>query len=748
VTSGIAIFLGMCLKRAHQKIDQVFNEKTLFSLLLAHCPFKWALLIPHKGKLHGTRAFFDLFDAKLKGVLPLDSLRDFISSKEWDTFLQNILNLESAGKPFEQVVFLRKKETSLSLAGHCILTPFGKQYVVWAKTSVYAIQAEKKRREEIKGLIETFDLLPFPVWLENEDQEITFSNQRFHQVISHNSLKLQPSQTQIKIFMNNDDVHTYKILTLKHENHKVLKIAVDTTQLENSQYALKKSKKETQNLLDQLTAGITIYDKNLRVRFFNHAYSRLFDLDEKWLSLRPSMGDILDRLHENHLLMEQADFPSYKKKRLHMFTALMKPYEELQHLPDNRTLRMTASPYMDGVVLVFEDVTDRYLLERQMNTQLAVQKETLDNLFEGIIIFSSDHCLKFVNPAFMRLWDLPASRASSGTHIKDIMEALKPLLTQKPDWVSYRQALIDTITDRVPKSGKLKRTDDRILEFIYIPLPDGAHLISYTNITDTHRIDQVMRENEKVVEKADNVKSNFLSAVSYDLKSPLNTIIGFAEILSQGYLGQLTREQHAHSQGIVDSAQGLLSVVNNILDLASVEAGCLKLNIQPVRIQDFLDLLSKSVQPSIAKYGLKFSTTRHTPQDIFHFDEHRLKQVLLHLMYNSVRETPEGGEISVDVHTTDTHLQISVSDTGVGIPKDTYSHVFGTFEKESPKSRAGYPGSGLGLPLVKSFIELHGGHVDILSHTIQGSKMKGTKVICEIPLDLPQSSQQELLPIV
>ena len=188
--------------------------------------------------------------------------------------------------------------------------------------------------------------------------------------------------------------------------------ALDLTAQEDLKDQLARHASAHADVLENLATAIAIYGSDLHLKFFNSAYARLWGVAEDRLSGEPHLSDVLELQRERRRLPEQSNFPAYKRERQKLYSTLIEPIEELQHLPDGTTLRMTVAPHpFGGVLFTFEDVTDRLALESSYNTLIAVQRETLNNLYEGVAVYGADGRLKLHNAAFRA--DLAAARRAA-----------------------------------------------------------------------------------------------------------------------------------------------------------------------------------------------------------------------------------------------------------------------------------------------------------------------------------------------
>ena len=513
-------------------------------------------------------------------------------------------------------------------------------------------------------------------------------------------------------------------------------VAVDRTRFEQAQAELDRHLAAQSVVLEQLGTAIAIYGPDQRLRFFNTAYARLWRLDEGWLRSEPTYAEILEAQRERRRLPEHADFPAFKRSRLQLFTSLIESHEELQHLPDGTTLRTVITPHpLGGLLFTFEDVTDKLALERNYNTLIAVQRETIDTLHEGIAVFGGDLRLKLYNPNFAALWGLPGDGRAAERHLGEVLEEARHFFDDGGDWAAFKSELIATVSERTPQGGRLERNDGAVLDWAKVPLPDGAVVLSYHDVTDSIRVERALRERNEALITADRLKSEFIANVSYELRTPLNTIIGFTEILNNQYFGELNPKQMEYTRGVLDASNRLLSLINDILDLALIEAGRMTLERERVQVHALL----VSVMSLTREWGRSQNLTFEfdCPPDIGAIlaDERRLKQALFNLVSNAIKFSPAGGRITLSARRAGDEVVLAVADTGIGIAREDQARVFEKFER----GRGG--GAGLGLSLVRNFIDLHGGRVEIESEPSQG-----TTVRCFLPIRAAELSARPASP--
>src|SRR6185295_10921826 len=258
-------------------------------------------------------------------------------------------------------------------------------------------------------------------------------------------------------------------------------------------------------------------------------------------------------------------------------------------------------------------------------------------------------------------------------------------------------------------------------------------LVTFADVTDRFRIESALRERNDALEAADNLKSDFIKHVSYELRTPLNTIMGFAEHLASGIPGELNRAQASYVQDIVSGSNTLKDLINNILDLSLIESGALRLELTRINLYDVLTSVANTARDWASKVNLELMVDCAPDVGEFLGDERRVQQVVFNLLSNAFKYTPGGGTITLSGAIIGEDVQISVADTGPGIAPEVKANVF---ERFSAKSRSGQrAGAGLGLALVNRFVELHNGWVEIESEN-------GTLVRCHFPRRIEDSEQQ------
>jgi signal transduction histidine kinase len=504
-------------------------------------------------------------------------------------------------------------------------------------------------------------------------------------------------------------------------------IALDAGEATALRAALVRMAEAHRRTLDQLSSGVAVFDGQRRLAFYNDSYRRLWDLDRVFLDNNPDDSSVLDRLRAARKLPEQPDFRAWKAK-LHEAYRAVEPAKDTWYLPDGRAVSVVTTPNPEGgVTYLFDDVTESLDLARRFDGLIRVQRETLDNLAEAVAVFGSNGRAQLFNPAFARMWKLSSEALREQPHIETVEAWCKPLFDDAATWRTIREA-VTAIENRVEVPLKLERKDGSVLDCMTMPLPDGATMLTFQDITDTENVERALRERNEALETADQMKVDFVHHVSYELRSPLTTIIGFAHFLSDPVTGPLTPKQAEYLGYITASTNALLAIINNILDLATIDAGAMSLNLGAIDIRKTIEAAAEGIQDRLATDRIQLKVDIDANIGNFVGDERRVVQVLYNLLANAVGFSPQDGSIGLSARRTEHSIIFTVTDCGPGIPPDVKDKVFDWFESHSHGSR--HRGAGLGLSLVRSFVELHGGKVRVDS--IVG---KGTTVTCDFPID-------------
>jgi len=495
-------------------------------------------------------------------------------------------------------------------------------------------------------------------------------------------------------------------------------MAVDASETEGLRTALTRHIRSHDELLNNMDEAIVIFGPDQHMSFHNTAFAELFKLEPGWFNDRPTHSEWLDHIRERQLLPSRPDYAEWKKGEISLYTDW--PHEvpdEIWSLPDGKTLRLARMrDPRGGISLLWSDITNTVTLQGQFNTLINVQAATLDKLSEGIAVFGPDGNLKISNKAFAEMWGLPEEDVEPGSAFSSIIEKSLPFYHDKIFWSDLKARTTDPSPEiRRHVDGEIRRSDDKMLTWLSRPLPDGATLIAWDDVTSSRQAEAALIERAEALEAADRLKSEFVGHVSYQLRTPLTTISGYADFLQNNLAGELSDKQSEYVFAIQTASEDLKKTIDDILDIAAIEANVLDLELGDVDIFELLDQALDYVATKAE--DTKKNLSLDCPEDVgvIRADERRLKQIVYNLLSNALRFTKPGGQIVLGARSAPNGgVTIWVKDDGVGIPSDRQPQVF-----ESFKSSRG--GAGLGLALVQRFVEQHGGWVELESEEGQGT---------------------------
>ncbi|HPE30789.1 MAG TPA: PAS-domain containing protein [Parvularculaceae bacterium] len=619
----------------------------------------------------------------------------------------------------------------------------------------------RERTADLHGALAMLDRAPMPAWRRDTALALTWVNKAYVDAVeAQNAAAVLKDQTELdpaarkiaeKAASERKPVDGRIIVNIRGER-RVLKVtetpmhhagdaslggfAIDTTELDKTRNELRQHIEANRRTLDEIPAAVAMFNATQNLAYFNRAFARLWSLDEADLDGQPSHGELLDRLRQAGKLPEPSDYNEWKNEQLALYAADVSPAGEerrtdapdaIWHLPDGRTLRVARARHpLGGVLVVFDDITERLSLEARYNTQINVQHATLNNLSEGVAVFGADGGLRLHNIAFQKLWRLDADLLSGRPHIDSILGALKGGVLRGDDALAdiKRRATSLSPEDRTPiKERSFQLIDGRTIQYGTEPLPDGATLLHFVDVTDTREREKELKERNAFLEDIDRQKSKFVDHVSYQLRTPLATIIGFSEMLDNQMFGMLNDRQKDYIASILSASHHLRDLINDIIDLAVIDAGKMTIDPSEIEIRDLLK--NAATYAALKAEDTQVSLAVECPKDIGKItaDAKRLKQVLFNLLSNAFAYTGAGGKVTLGADRAPGLVRIWVADTGRGVSPEDQAKAFDPFESRGPSA-----GAGIGLSLVQRFVSLHGGWV-----RMESELGRGTRVTCYLP---------------
>jgi len=608
----------------------------------------------------------------------------------------------------------------------------------------------------LNSLTQLIESAPFPMWYRGPDFRLGLVNSAFVEAVegkdaaevierglelidaagedsavesARTAVESSRIQSRMQPAIIRGERRMLKIVNVPLPTGAVAGFAVDVQDLEDARTELARYIESQRELADRMTAGTAQFDGDRMLSFFNRPFAVMSQLDPDWLAEQPEFDRLIDRMRDNQRLPETRDFPAWKEERRNWFTSAEEVIEEEWMLPDGDHIRVVAQPLPDGGLRLFlEDRTEQLRLASARDTLLRVRAATFDNLYEAISVFASDGRLYLWNRRFCDNWELDEEWLSEHPRVDELVPAMARKLVNPTAAAQMREMIRQTTNERQSAGGRIALTDGRQFQVAAVPLPDGNALFTMVDVTDSSRIEAALRERATALEEADRVKTDFVANMSYELRTPLTSIGGFAELLSAGYAGELSAKAEDYVAAILESVERLSKLINDVLDLTTGDARGVALEHERVDIGGLCRTAAETAQARAVEKAQKLEADISPSAGFVFGDARRLRESIEHVLQNAIAYTDRKGRIALKAEGNETEAVIEITDNGTGIAPKDVPRVFNRFDRVVEAGVRGEAALGLGLPLTRQFIEAHGGTVELKS-----KKGKGTTVTLTVP---------------
>ena len=600
----------------------------------------------------------------------------------------------------------------------------------------------------LDALTHLIESAPFPMWYRGPDLQLGLVNSAFVSAVegsdaghvieqgielidaetaragASRAMELgQPQSRNLPVTIGGER-RMLRIVDVPLATGAVAGFAVDIQELEDARFELARNIQSQRDLADRMTAGTAQFDADRHLSFFNQPFAIMAQIDPEWLAEMPEFDRLVERMREKNRTPEVRDFPEWKAERRGWFTSPEEMIEEDWILANGDHLRVVGQPLPDGGLrLILEDRTEQVRLASARDTLLRVRAATFDNLFESIAVFASDGRLYLWNRRFCTLWDLDEAWLGEHPRVDELVPAMAKKLVNPTAAAQVRELVRAATSGRRQGSGRASLTDGRHFEIAAVPLPDGNALFTMVDVTDSTRIEEALRERTTALEEADQVKTDFVANMSYELRTPLTSIGGFAEMLAGGYAGKLEPAAADYVGNILESVERLSRLIDNVLDLTQGDTRGLKIESDRVDLFGLCRSAVETLQSRIADKGQTIEVAIEASTGTVIGDARRLRESIEHVLRNAVAYTDRGGRISFRAGGNDEAAIITITDDGPGIRQEDQARVFTRFHRVGGGGGRGEAALGLGLPLTRQFIEAHGGSIELVSLIGEGTSV-------------------------
>ena len=619
-----------------------------------------------------------------------------------------------------------------------------------SETELARLRAEARRaKTDFAALVGLIEAAPMPMWFRGSGGALELVNRAYVTAVAADSAEavvanqvelvepvdgLTAAQVAQQAASQNLPVErivaatidgarrTLRVSDLPLGPEGVAGYAIDIEEMEELSRSFRAFRDAQRQMLDQLSIGVAQFDAQRQIVFANQPFRRIFALAPGTLKGRLEFDRILTNAREAGRTPEVRDFPAWRREHVAWFSS-GEPQEEAWPLSDGTHVRIVAQPMPDGgLVLIAEDRTEQLALSSMRDTLLRTRTATFDSLFEALAVFAPDGRLQLWNRTFAGVWGLDAAMLDNHPSAEALLEALAPQLNEPAKAKSIGETIRAATLDRKQRGGRAALTDGRTLEFAGVPLPDGNGLLTVLDVTANERAEAALRERNLALEQADQVKTRFLANMSYEFRTPLTSIGGFAELLQAGVAGELSEQGREYVDAILQSVARLSAQVENVLDLSQSEAGLLPLSKERVEIFALATRVVREREKAILAAGLSLELRGSKASGVVEADPRQLAKAVGQVLDNAIAATPSGGKILLDLSKAQGVVRIVVSDNGRGMDADELRRL------QQGGAIDGGRKQGLGIPLARQLVEAHGGTLEILSQLGEG-----TSVIIALP---------------
>lgn len=663
---NIIFILGMCLmtwslsmlRTMRKKNHELEVKLQSLSHIIDSGNNSWSIWNLKDNTISLSPNLKDIWNLETIENIPVNEFINFFDESAHTALEDGLYQLRYNLTPLDLILQLEREDRVYRVVGR---EAHHETITVWLYDVTQEMNEKHQNNLKINSLLEErqrlrsiLDAIPYPIWYRSHSGGLLFNNTAYHYVAegmagsasdSDHTLWLQmglPENSELSIFPLDHATRRHcviegqrRLLEFREEtlNQDKVGYAVDLTMVEQAERDLRRHIDAHKEVLETLTIGITIYNAERRLVFFNHAYARMYEFDEGFLNAQPSIGEVLENLRSRNLLQETSNFPEYKKKIYHQFTSLISSYQELAHLADGRTVRIITSPHpMGGLFYIFENVTDALELERRYNTQIAVQNETLNSLHEGVAVFGRDMRLKLVNQEFRSIWSIQDPTFREGISLKDALEIARRNIIVSDTWDDFKTRVLSIVSGRTARSLSMRLTDNRVLDCTYLPLLDGDHLFSIIDVTDRLLAERALKEKSEALHDTVELKSQFLQNVSQLLSRPLQKIMGYGEILDSHYQGTLTAGQKRYVRMINSTSQNLSMIVDDLLDISTLDLQPAMLELKEVDAEDFLKSVVNPLKDLIKTTRITLKVVVEKAAGTISIDHVRMRRALIRIL--------------------------------------------------------------------------------------------------------------------
>lgn len=603
-----------------------------------------------------------------------------------------------------------------------------------------------RAREDFAALVGLIEAAPIPMWFRGNDHKLRLVNASYvsavgatgpeavvegqielveetggltaGEVARRAAERRKPLERVVTATINGAR-RTLRVTDLPLAAEGVAGYAIDIEDMEEVARAFRAFRDAQRSMLDQISIGVAQFDAERRISFANQPFYRVFNLPPGVVGERTAFEQVMRLAREQGRIPEVRDFPAWREEKADWFTR-SEPIEENWPLPDSVHLRIVAQPMPDGgLVMIAEDRTEQLALSAGRDTLLRTRAATFDNLFEALAVFAPGGHLDLWNRGFPHAWGIEPEQLEAKPQAAAFLAAIAPKLADPERIGAIGEVIRQATLDRHRGQGVAELTDGRTLDYACVPLPDGNGLFTVLDVTTSRQAEDALRERNRALEEADAVMTRFLANMSYEFRTPLTSIGGFAELLVSGVAGELSPQARDYAQAIAQSVGKLTEQVENVLDLSQSEAGLMPLNKRPLDLMALLSKIVRQREGRILDAGLTLNLRGDAGRQL-EADAAQLQRAFAHLLDNAIAATPPNGRITIEIKPLAQGTRVTIADSGAGMTQAELARALEGL-RTNGDGLVMERRQGLGLPLARRLIDAHGGTLELASRKGSGT---------------------------
>jgi PAS domain S-box-containing protein len=506
----------------------------------------------------------------------------------------------------------------------------------------------------------------------------------------------------------------------------------DITASKRAERELVESEEKFKQVVELSVDGIIIGANNGKIVDCNGAACRIFGYDKKEI-LELKLIDLL--LEDFHRIIPDAANGSEITGEKTVERVIRRKNGTL--FPSEVATRKFKLGNEERLIVYIRDITERKKAEDALKASEENFRALVNNTLDGILILNFEGKVIAANAAVGKMFGLELEDVT-GRSIAEYLapESIPVAIADQINVLNDKGGYL-SIYKVIPSSGEPLWIEGLGTKIIYKDQP--ANIVVIRDITVRKKAEEALINAKTAAEVANRTKSEFLTNMSHELKTPLNSVIGFSDLLKEGIAGPLNEKQSRYVQFISSSGKRLLNIINDILELSKAEAGEDELNLEEFSADEAINIVVSIILPQIQKKNIKFNYKSENRALWISADGNKFRQIISNLLSNAVKFTPAEGSIEISSRQEDDLAIITVKDTGIGISEDGLENIFKPFVQiESSLSRT-FEGTGLGLTLVKRYVEMHGGSISVESKVGNGSSFR---------IELPVNRKKKVEPVL